>query len=305
MATGSPLSHIVQHPLIQQEADLGILTPEHKITLLSDHIAMIIVAGFVLMLFVPPLVNRRGKDEDEIEGMVPSGFRNFIEVICNYFREEIARPALGEHTDRFIKYIWSVFFFILTINLLGLLPLAAVTPLLTGLNIGGTATSNIWVTGTLALTTLAMMVVNGLRYGGMDYLKHFNPGPWWLFVVLIPVEIVGLLAKAFALAIRLFANMVAGHLLLAVLLSFILTAWASAGAGLGLAIAVPVVLGSVAITMLEIFVAFLQAFIFTFLTTLFIGQSIVLHHDEHHGGHEEGHPGPHHGLEHLPEGANR
>jgi len=285
MATGSPLEHIVQHPIIQREVDLGVFTPEHQITLLSNHTLMILIAGLLLTLVLPPLLRRRRVD-DEVESLVPTGFGNLIEVICNYFREEIARPALGPHTDRFIKYIWSVFFFVLTMNLLGLLPLGV-----TGLPIGGTATSNIWVTGTLAITTVLMMVVNGLRYGGMTYLKHFNPGPLWLFPILIPVEIVGVIAKGFALAVRLFANMVAGHLLLAVLLSFILNAWAAGGAGLGLAIAVPVVVGSVAINLLELFVAFLQAFIFAFLTTLFIGQSIILHHDEPHGAvpHGEGH----------------
>jgi len=134
--------------------------------------------------------------------------------------------------------------------------------------------------------TMLMMVVNGLRLGGLQYLAHFCPGPILLAPLLVPVEIIGLVAKIFALSVRLFANMMAGHILLAVLVSFILTAWESMGAGGGLAIALPVVVASVAITMLEIFVAFLQAFIFTFLTTLFIGMSVVFHHDDHH---EEAH----------------
>ena len=160
------------------------------------------------------------------------------------------------------------------------------SPTLFGTHIGGTATGNIFVTATLAIMTLMMMVVNGLRLGGKQYLAHFCPGPIALILLLVPVEIIGLFAKTFALAVRLFANMMAGHVLLAVLLSFILTAWASLGAGGGLAIALPVVVGSVAITLLELFVAFLQAFIFTFLTTLFIGMSVVFHHDDHH---EEAH----------------
>jgi F-type H+-transporting ATPase subunit a len=138
----------------------------------------------------------------------------------------------------------------------------------------------------MALLTMAMMVFNGLRFGGRRYLAHFCPGPLWLAPLLILVEIIGLIAKIFALAVRLFANMIAGHILLAVLLSFILLAGASMGAGGGFLIAVPVVAGSVAITLLEIFVAFLQAFIFTFLTALFIGSSIILHHEEHHEEHE-------------------
>ena len=168
----------------------------------------------------------------------------------------------------------------LTVNVLGLLPIPAVSKLF-GPHLGGTATGNIWVTATLAVVTMGMMVVNGLRLGGKAYVAHFCPGPLWLAPLLVPVEIIGLIAKVFALAVRLFANMIAGHILLAVLLSFILSAGA-ASAALGLGIAVPVVLGSVAISLLELFVAFLQAFIFTFLTALFIGMSVVLHHDDDH-----------------------
>ncbi len=211
--------------------------------------------------------------------MVPTGAANGLEAVCEYLRKEVAEPALHEHTDRFIKYIWSVFFFVLTVNILGLLPIPVVSKLF-GTHLGGTATGNIWVTATLAIVTMVMMVVNGLRLGGKAYLAHFCPGPLWLAPLLVPVEIIGLIAKVFALAVRLFANMIAGHILLAVLLSFILAAGAESAA-LGLGIAVPVVLGSVAINLLELFVAFLQAFIFTFLTTLFIGMSVVLHHDDH------------------------
>jgi F-type H+-transporting ATPase subunit a len=280
----NPLEHVVQHPLVQQEAHLGALTPEGKITLLSDQIVMMMIAGLLLILLLPMFVKRR-RGGSGVNAMVPAGPANAIEAICQYLRKEVAQPALHEHTDRFVKYIWSVFFFILMVNLLGLLPIASVTPLF-GLHIGGTATGNIWVTATLAILTMVMMVINGLRLGGKHYLAHFSPGPWWLSPLLVPVEIIGLIARIFALAIRLFANMIAGHILLAVLLSFILSAGA-ASAAMGLGVAVPVVLGSVAITMLELFVAFLQAFIFTFLTALFIGQSVVFHHDDHgeHGEH--------------------
>jgi F-type H+-transporting ATPase subunit a len=286
MASGesNPLSHVVQHPITQVSAQVTPLTPEGRITLFSDHISMIVLAAFLLLLVLPRTFRRKRNAGDEIEAMVPRGFSNAIEAICVYFREEVARPNLGEHTDRFIKYIWSVFFFVLTLNLLGLLPIASLSGLF-GTHLGGTATANIWVTGTLAITTLVMMIVNGLRYGGVDYLKHFVPGPIFLAPLMLVVEIIGVFAKGFALAVRLFANMVAGHTLMAVLLGFILSAFTASLAG-GFAIALPVVLGSVAISLLEIFVAFLQAFIFTFLTTLFIGQSVLLHHDDHH---EEAH----------------
>ena len=278
---GDPLEHVTEHKLWTEPADLGFFTPEGVITVLSDHIVMIIVAGLLLAVFLPPMVRRRAGD-DEVERLVPTGSANLLETICQYFRKEVAEPALGKYTDRFIKFIWTVFFFILTMNLLGLVPLGSVTPLF-GTHIGGTATGNIWVTGTLAAMALGMWIFNGLRLGGMDYLAHFNPGPWWLFPLLIPLEIVGVIAKAFALAVRLFANMVAGHILLAVLLGFILSVGSAVGVLAGLGTAVVVILGSVAIGCLEIFVAFLQAFIFTFLTVLFLGQAIIFHHGEEHG----------------------
>ena len=286
MASGSnPLSHVIQHPITTMEADLGPLTPEGVVTLMSDQIAMLLVGGILLTLLLPPLFKRK-KTGDEIEDMVPKGAANGIEAICQYFRKVIAEPALGAYTDRFIKYIWSAFFFVLTMNLLGMLPIHPLTGLFMEHPIGGTATANIWVTGMLAITTLVMMVFNGVRIGGKSFFAHLCPGPWWLAPILVPVELMGFLAKTFALAVRLFANMVAGHTLLAVLLGFILGAGTAMGAGMGFLIAVPVVLGSVAINMLELFVAFLQAFIFAFLTTLFIGMSIEAHDDSHH---EEAH----------------
>ena len=287
MFATDPLEHVVQHPILQRPADLGFLTPEGKISLLTNQTATLIVAGLLLILFVPALVRRR-RGTDEVGRLVPTGSANAIEAICEFIRKDVAQPNLLGYTDRFIKYVWSVFFFILLNNLLGLLPIAALTPF-----IGGTATGNIFVTATLALMTFSLMVFNGIRLGGKHYFAHFCPGPWWLAWVLVPVELAGLLAKIFALTVRLFANMLAGHILLAVLLGFILSAGASSAA-MGFGIAIPAVAGSVAITMLEIFVAFLQAFIFTFLTCLFIGQSIVFHHGDEHGEHGHGEAAAHH-----------
>ena len=284
----SPLEHIVQHPLIERPAHLGPLTPNGTITVFSDQIAMIVLAGVLLIALVPMLVKRR-RGKGGVDAMVAAGPANALEAICEYLRKEVAEPALGEHTDRFIKYIWSVFFFVLTVNILGLLPIPAVSNLF-GTHLGGTATGNIWTTATLAIVTMVMMVINGVRLGGKAYLAHFCPGPLWLAPLLVPVEIIGLIAKVFALAVRLFANMIAGHILLAVLLSFIMAAGARS-TGFGLGVGLIVVSASVAINFLELFVAFLQAFIFTFLTTLFIGMSVVFHHDDHQaeGHHEAAH----------------
>jgi len=264
----NPLEHIVRHPMIQRNG----------ITLLDSHIVMLMLAALLLMLALPAWVRRR-RGTDAVGSLVPRGAGNAVEAICEYLRKEVAQPALHEHTDRFIKFIWTVFFFIFTVNLLGLLPIGGIR--LFGAHLGGTATANPWITGTMALITLGMIVVNGLRLGGKQFLAHFNPGPIWLAWLLIPIEVVGLLARIFALIVRLCANMIAGHVLLAVLLSFIFQTAAKSIAG-ALGVAVPVILGSIAITLLEIFVALLQAFIFTFLTTLFIGQAVVFHHDGHH-----------------------
>ena len=205
-----PLGHVVQHPIHQVVADLGVLTPAQKITVMSDQIIMMIVAGLLLTIVVP-LVLRKRSGSDDLERLVPKGWTNFFETVCEYLRKEVAEPVLGAHTDRFISYVWSAFFFVLTVNLLGLLPLQSLSALF-GQHLGGTATGNIWVTATLAVLTLVMMVVNGLRFGGMAYVKHFCPGPLWLAPLLVPVEIIGLGAKTFALAVRLFANMIAGHI---------------------------------------------------------------------------------------------
>lgn len=284
-AKGNPLSHVVPHELWTRHFDLGFLTPEGFVTLLSNQILMIPLAGILLMMLMPLAVKRQ-KDGDEVERLVPTRFGVFIELICDYFYKEVAVPALGPHAERYVKYVWTVFFFILTMNLLGLVPIATLTEAALGHSYGGTATGNIWVTGTLAFLTLILMVGGGLLYQGKHYLAHFNPGPWWMAPLLVPIEIISTLARTIALAVRLFVAMLAGHILMAVLFSLIFLAIEGMGTGGGLPIAFLVVIASVAITLLEIFVAFLQAFIFAYLTALFIGMSVNLHHDDEHEHHE-------------------
>ena len=195
-----------------------------------------------------------------------------------YIREEVVRPILGDLTDQYIGFIWTLFFFILINNLLGLIPLSSITMLLSWghFEVGGTATSNIWVTGTLAFIAFLFMQYHGLRVNGLlNYLKHFWAAPWYMFPIMVLVEIIGMFVKPFALAIRLFANMTAGHIMIAVLISFVAGAFKAMGTGGGVAIGIPVVLGCTAVMMLETFVAFLQAYIFVFLVTLFVGQLVV------------------------------
>ncbi len=281
LAASDPLSHVVDH--LYWTFGEGLFT---SFSVLSNHIVMLLLAGISAMIFIPWAVKSKTTG-DPVEDYTPRGWKNLFESICEYLRKEVVQPVLQEHTDRFITFVWSTFFFVLFINLFGLLPLEPITrPIMKSLGfhhgIGGAATGNIWVTARLAVVTFFMIVINGLRLGGKHYIAHFCPGPLWLAPLLIPVEIIGLAAKIFALAVRLFANMVAGHVLLAVLVSFIGMAALALGTAGGFAIGILVVLSSVAFYMLELFVAFLQAFIFTFLTTLFIGMAVVVHHEEAH-----------------------
>ena len=199
LASGSPLDHVYQW--VYQKWSLGtadsVLTPHGEITLISNHIIMQILAVLLLVLVIPRFARVRNTG-DAVSDLTPHGFGNFFESICAYLRDTVVRPVLHEHTDRFIPYIWTAFFYVLFINLLGLLPLE---PLTRGLvhrvypdahhGFGGSATGNIWVTGTLAVCTLGMIVVNGLRFRGMAYLAHFCPGPLWLAPLLVPVWIIG------------------------------------------------------------------------------------------------------------------
>lgn len=259
---GDPLSHVVPHRL-GEIAGFPV----------TNQIVMLVVAA-LLMLIVFPLA-ARGK------GKVPTGFRNLVESVLVYLRETVARPVLHSATDRYIPFLWTAFFFILFANLLGALPIGAIASLVTGKesHLGGTATGNLMITAGLAVCSFLAIHVGGIREQGLGhYVKNFVPHVHWsllpLFVVL---EILGALVKPFALAIRLFANMIAGHIVIAILLGF--TALLANGiGGLSVGVSFASVLGATAISCLELFVAFLQAFIFTFLTTLFLGMAV---HPEH------------------------
>lgn len=284
LAAGNPLNHVVQH--IQLKLGEGAFS----FPIISNHLLMQF-AALALVLWVIPRAVRARAGGDEIGRLVPTGLGNAIELICEFLRVNIARPVLGAHTDRFIPYIWSAFFFVLFSNLLGMIPLSDWTFFIAGGHLfGGTPTGNIWVTAALASCTLALILYNGLRFHGMSYVKHFFLGPFPLNLLIGFLEIVGLFMKPFALAVRLFANMLAGHVLLAVLLSFVQMAFENLSWGGGLIITVVVIAASVAINFLELFVAFLQAFIFAFLSAVFIGQAVnIHHHDEHGHGEEHGH----------------
>jgi F-type H+-transporting ATPase subunit a len=289
LAAGSPLDHVLDHPIIVHNGWY----------LLTNHMIMIGVAA-VLMLIIFPLITRPYRNND----LVPTGTRNFFEAIMVYIRNDVVKPVLGDDTDRFIPFLWTLFFFILFMNLLGLLPLDALQAWFVSYDpitgrpnfyaIYGTATANLGVTGALAIFSFILWNIAGIRANGIGtWAHHFLGGaPWYMAPVMVPVEILGMFVKPFALSIRLMANMTAGHVLVAVLISMAGAAFKAMGTGGGIGVTIPVVLGTTAIMMLELFVAFLQAYIFTFLTTLFIGQ-LVVHEHEHHedegGHHDEAH----------------
>ncbi len=271
--TFNPLEHVVDHPLFH-----------YQWFYFTNHMLLMIISAALMLLIFPWITReyRQGKH-------VPTGTRNLFEALLVFFRETVVRPVLGKDTDKYIGYIWTLFFFILFNNLLGLLPLEAISTPLLGVPhaIGGTAMSDIYVTGTLAAISFVVIQVSGIRANGLKkYLGHFKAGaPWYIVPMMVVIEFLGIFTKPFALAIRLFANMSAGHIMLAVLIWFVTAAFAALGTTVGTGIGLVVILASTALMCLELFVAVLQAYIFAFLTTLFIGL-LMPHHDE---GHEDGH----------------
>ncbi|HEY1024774.1 MAG TPA: F0F1 ATP synthase subunit A [Sphingobacteriaceae bacterium] len=194
-------------------------------------------------------------------GKAPKGFQSLIEPVILFVRDDIAKPNLGYKYEKFMPYLLTVFFFIWFNNMLGLVPFFPGSANVTG---------NIAVTMVLALCTLVLTVFNGNKY----YWKHIfmPPVPWWMYPIMVPVEIVGIFTKPIALMIRLFANITAGHILMLSLICLIFIFK-------NIMIAPIAVPFAVFISLIELLVAFIQAFIFTILSALFIGMAIEEHQD--------------------------
>ncbi len=300
LAADDPLSHVVNAPSIVSDSGYWLW---------SDNQGAIVLSGLIVILvglFVASRIKTGPASQGPGAYIARGRFAHLIEVICVYLREEVIRPLLHDRTERFTPLLFTFFFFILVNNLIGLTPirdLFHVFHLPSGY-IGGTATQNIWVTGTLAiLAALFFNVAAIVRLGPAGFVKHMMGGlPWFMFPIaalLLLIEVAGqFIIKPFALALRLFANMTAGHVLIASILGFagVAISSMSAGGGYGTngAITIVSVLAATALMFLELFVAFLQAFVFMFLTTIFI--SLMDHHDEHGHEHEHGHA---HGHEHA------
>ncbi len=227
---------------------------------ITKNVAGMFVSGIILLLIFGSVARAYKKRPGR-----PSGLQGFMEPLILFVRDDIAKPNIGEKYERYLPYILTIFFFILVNNLLGLVPFFPG---------GANVTGNIAVTVTLAALTMIITNVSGSK----SYWKHiFNtPGvPWWLkfpIPVMPIVEMIGIISKPFALTIRLFANITAGHIIVLSLISIIFTFKAIGMSG----IAIPFVLF---IDILELLVAFIQAYIFALLSSLFIGLALV---NDHH-----------------------
>lgn len=255
---------IMHHVLDSKELDFtpfGIIhLPEFHLfgidLSITKHVVFMWIAVVLLIVIFKFMANSYKKSR------VPTGVANAMEIMLLFVRDEIARPTIGKGYEKFLPYLLTVFFFILTCNFLGLIPY------------GSTATSNISVTVTLAVISFIFIQGGGMvKNGPIGYFKGLIPHgvPFWLIPIMFVVEILGLFTKPFALAIRLFANMTAGHIVILALIGliFILKTYFVAPVSVSFALF---------IYLLEILVAIIQAYIFTMLSSLFIGMAV---HQEH------------------------
>jgi F-type H+-transporting ATPase subunit a len=230
----------------------------------TKHLVYMLLAAALVTLAL--VLSARSNVRTEARGQPPKGFAGAIEAMVLWVRQEVVLPNVGPHGEGYAPYLLTVFFFVLTMNLLGLLPW------------GATATSNISVTAALAIMAFIVIEVTGMRtLGAKGYMKtifYLPPGlpggvggallKVFLLMVMTPIELIGKLAKPFALAIRLFANMTSGHVLVLALLGLTFL-FQSYLVGIGASLL------ATGVMVLEVFVAFLQAFVFTLLTAVFIG----------------------------------
>jgi F-type H+-transporting ATPase subunit a len=223
---------------------------------ITNHVMFMFMAAIIVFVIMKYVANSYQKSR------IPHGFSNLMEILIVFIRDEVVKPTLGGVYEKYLPYLLTLFFFILTLNLFGLVPY------------GSAATGDIAVTSGLA--TLSFLLIHGAgmkKAGVFGYFKGMIPHgiPAWVLPIMFIVEILGMFTKPFALAVRLFANMTAGHVVIFSLIGLIFilkTLWVS-----------PVSVGfALFIYLLEILVAFIQAYIFTILSSLFIGMAV---HQEH------------------------
>ncbi|HVZ76534.1 MAG TPA: F0F1 ATP synthase subunit A [Gemmatimonadaceae bacterium] len=231
----------------------------------TKHVVFMLLAAFLCALVL--IGSARSHVKHSQEAGRPKGFAAGLEAVVLYLRNEVFLPAIGHHGEAYVPFVLTLFFFILFMNLMGLVPY------------GSTPTGNISVTAMLAICSFIATELAGIRAQGVGYLRTIV---YWpsdmsvamklpLTIVMTPVEIIGKFTKPFALTIRLFANMTAGHVIVLAMIGLVFTfqSWAIAPAP---------ILMAVGIMLLEVLVAFIQAFIFALLASVFIGQIRASHH---------------------------
>ncbi len=254
------MHHILDAPYFQFEPFNAIPLPHLSLfgldISITKHVIFLWLVAILLLVAFKIVSNAYKKS------LVPHGFANFMEVFIVFVRDDIAKPTIGKGYEKFLPYLLTVFFFILFSNFIGLVPN------------GATITSNISVTVTLAVISFLVTQAGGImKNGTWGYFKGLIPSgvPGWLIPIMFIVEILGLFTKPFALAIRLFANMTAGHIIIFALIGLIFFMQTYFVAPVSIAFAIFIYL-------LEILVALIQAYIFTMLSSLFIGMAV---HQDH------------------------
>lgn len=263
---GSNTSWIIHHVLDANYLDLGPFGNVHlphielfgfDISITRDIFMMWVVTAILVVLSI--IAARKYK-----KSLIPKGISTLFEMVVEFVRDEIVKPSIGHGYEVFMPFMLTLFFFILFINLFGLIP----TPNLL------VPTGNIAITGTLAVIAFIAIQYSGIKsHGFINYFKSLIPPgmPGWIVIIIFPLEILGLFTKPFALCIRLFANMIAGHIVIFSMLGLIIIMQSYYIA--------PVSVGfTLFIELLEILVALIQAYIFVMLTSLFVGMARSAEH---------------------------
>ena len=278
----------IDHPIFELPTVVGINFSVTK------HVLMLWIVAVLLFVLITWSTRKYLKQDRPI----PTGFMNALEAVVQFIRDSIVLPNVGKKfVNTWTPLVLTFFFFIVTANAFGLIPmfeiLGAVDRFILHtdpesiinrvLHGGATATGNYNVTAALALITFLAIIVAGTKaHGFIQHWKNVVPSglAWPVYIILIPIELMGMLVKPFALTMRLAANMMGGHIAILAILSFVfifseMFQSVLAGVGVGLAVSLPLVVG---VSALEIIIVLVQAYVFTLLTAVFIGMAINVHH---------------------------
>lgn len=278
------------HPILHLPIIFGI---DFSVT---KHVLMLWIVAALVFTLVTWAVRKYLKQDSPI----PSGFMNALEAIVVFIRDSIVLPNVGrKYLLAWTPLVLTFFFFIFSANAIGLFPIFDVIGAINRFILGGTshdhglvnsllhggttATGNYNVTAGLATITFFAIIVAGTKaHGFIKHWKNLAPSgfPWPIYIILIPIEVIGMFVRPFALTMRLAANMTGGHIAILAIISFVFIFTgifhsALAGIGIGVLVSVPL---AVAISGLEIIVIIVQAYVFTMLTAVFIGMAINVHH---------------------------